>query len=149
MTTETENYAELPDAIVERLRAREQRLAMLTPAADRALAAAVRKQFAPRRLRPAAGRRWQYPAAVAAAIALVALVIVRPQQPAEIEAGFLANEVAASRPANDVDGSGRVDILDAFALARARNSDPNLVSQERIDELADRIVSLGSAGTVL
>jgi hypothetical protein len=140
MSTETEHYEALPAAIVERLRAREHRVALLTPAVDRAIEAAARDQFAPRRLRPAAGRRWWYPAAVAAAVALVALFVVPPYEQARIESQFLAD---------DVDGSGRVDILDAFVLARARAGDPEAVSQERIDELAERIVSLDPSEAVL
>ncbi|MGH7337603.1 MAG: hypothetical protein ACREI7_08500 [Myxococcota bacterium] len=50
---------------------------------------------------------------------------------------------------DDVDGSGRVDILDAFALARARAADPARVAQGEVDALAGRIVSLRPAGTVL
>ena len=38
--------------------------------------------------------------------------------------------------ADDVDGSGRVDILDALALARAG------AAQSQVDSLAERVVSL-------
>jgi len=140
MSTETDNYDTLPDRLVERLQARENRVAMLTPAADRAIAAAVADHFAPRRRRAATIRRWQYPAAVAAAVAVMALFIVRPYEPASDTTPAMAD---------DVDGSGQVDILDVFALARARNADPGTVSQARIDELAERIVTLGQPEAVL
>jgi hypothetical protein len=140
MSSDTEHFDQLPDAIVERLRARERSVAVLTPAVDRTVAEAARTRFAPRRRRPAAARRWQIPAAAAAAVALLALFIARPFDEAGIE---------ILRLADDVDGSGQVDILDAYALARARRDDPAAVSQSRIDEITDRIVSLDLSEAVL
>lgn len=141
MSHETESFDQLPDAIIERMRARDGAVAVLTPAVDRTVAERARAQFAPRRTRPAA-RRWYVPtaAAAAAAVALVALFVARPFDEARVE---------SFRVADDVDGSGQVDILDAFALARARRDDPDAVSQDRIDALADRIVSLGSPEALL
>lgn len=133
MKPETEPFDSLPDALVERLRDRERSVAMLTPAVDRAVTEAARAQFAPRRERPAVDRRWQIPAAAAAAVALLALFISRP---------FDQTGVESPRLADDIDGSGEVDILDAFALARARRDDPAAVSQARIDEITARIVAL-------
>jgi hypothetical protein len=141
MSQENEQYDQLPDAIVERLRARDRAVPMLTPSADRAVADRARAQFAPRS--PSAPARRRYGpavAAVAAAAALVALFIARPLDDRRAE---------SMRLADDVDGSGQVDILDAFALARARRDDPGAVSQERIDALADRIVSLGAPERLL
>ena len=138
MSPETENSDQLPDALVERLRARDRGIPMLTPAVDRALAEAARSQFAARR-KPSRDRRLRYPAAAAAALALAALLIVRP----------FGESVVETRLADDIDGSGSVDILDAFALARERQADPAAISQRRVDELADRIVSLGAVGAVL
>jgi len=90
--------------------------------------------------RRASTRRWAIPAAAAAAAVLIAVLVNRPLD----EVGTDARHAA-----DDVDGSGRVDILDAFALARARGADPARVTQGEIDTLAARIVSLRSAGTVL
>ena len=140
MSQQTEPLDQLPEALVERLRARDRAISVLTPAVDRAVAAAARAQFAPRRSRAAARRRWYYPAAAAAAAALVALILIRP---------FDQSAVEQRRLADDVDGSGQVDILDALALARARAADPDSVSQGRIDDLTDRIVSLGGPEGVL
>jgi hypothetical protein len=82
-------------------------------------------------------RRWAVTAAAAAV--LVALLVVRP-------VGELGR---APLVADDFDGSGRVDILDAFALARSRAADPARISQADIDALATRIVSLRSAARTL
>jgi hypothetical protein len=45
--------------------------------------------------------------------------------------------------ADDVDGSGRVDILDAFALARLQAAGDAGIGDDRIEALAARVVSLG------
>lgn len=168
MSQETDIHDRLPDAIVERLRARDRALSMLTPDVDRAVAEMARAQFAsqnadaprqqPQRqssqppglpgARPRQGaprlavavRRRRLSYAAAAAVALVAFFIVRP---------FDQNGLAPVPLANDIDGSGRVDILDAFALARTRASDPGSVSDERIDELLRQVVSLGATERVL
>ena len=135
MTQETEQFDQLPDAIVARLKARDRALALLTPAVDRAVETAARAQFAPRRSRTAAAQGWRYAAVAAAAVALIAVFIAQP---------FAPDEALRPRLADDVDGSGRVDVLDAFALARSREGDPGAVSQNRIDALLASIVSLDS-----
>jgi len=136
MTQETEPFDQLPEAIVARLKARDRGLALLTPAVDRAVETAAREQFAPRRSRTAAARGWRYGAAAAAAVALIAVFIAQP---------FSPNDADRRRLADDIDDSGRVDVLDAFALARSRAGDPDAVSQSRIDALVASIVSLGPA----
>lgn len=130
MSHDTDTPNTLPDALLERLRARDRRVSMLTPQVDRALDAAARAQFAGRR-RPAVFAGWRY--AAAAAVVFVALFLLRP---------FDSGEADRLRLAGDIDGSGQVDVLDVFALARSRAADPASVSQARIDELAARIVSL-------
>ena len=47
--------------------------------------------------------------------------------------------------ADDIDGSGVVDIRDAFALARMAGEDRTPAAQERIDALAMRVVALHAA----
>jgi hypothetical protein len=140
MSHEPEQYDALPDAIVERLRSRDRAVSILTPEIDRQVAEAARQQFATRRSRSGRTQRWRYPAAVAALAALVALFLVRPlDTPSPSDA----------RLADDVDGSGQVDVLDAYALARRRAEDPSAVSQERIDRLTRRIVSLSASEVTL
>jgi len=116
-------FEELPDLLVARLQ-RADRSQAIDPRTDRVVIDDARRYFAsrPRRARLAV-MRWALPLAAAAAL-LIAVLVLRP--------------FGLQRAADDVDGSGRVDILDAFALARSQ------ADQESVDALAARIVSLGA-----
>jgi hypothetical protein len=138
MNHETENFDQLPDAIVKRLRVHDRGVSVATPRIDAAIHRAAEAQFTRRFPRPAV-RRWYYPAAAAAAAAVIAVIVTRPF---DADRGFDQAAAQSQIVAEDVDASGRVDILDAFALARAREDDPSAASQARIDSLASRIVSL-------
>ena len=132
---------ELPSDVVEGLERLDKSMALLTPAADRRVTEAAEAHFAQRppgtRTRPQvsrsrgvrpephhpvlgdrtppiarsrgarpAPRRWALGGALAASL-LVGVFVARMQT--GVETAMLAN---------DIDGSGAVDILDAFALAR-------------------------------
>ena len=127
MNTETE-FIELPDDVVEGLKRLDKSVAVLTPAVDRRVTDAAAAHFAerPDRRRPAR-RRWAVAGTLAASLA-VGVFLVRMQT--GMEPAVLAN---------DFDGSGAVDILDAFALARM---DEERVAQGRIDSLIADIVAL-------
>jgi hypothetical protein len=127
-----EKLETLPDEIVARLIRADRAQTIVDPRTDREIAARAQRYFAARPERARRAARWAVPLSAAAGL-LVAILLVRPFGP-----GF--------SPADDVDGSGSVDILDAFALARMRaaGGDAADVSEERIDALASRIVSLGS-----
>jgi hypothetical protein len=116
-------FEELPDALVARLERADRSPTIVDPRTDRAVIGDARRYFVAARPRPVRKPvfRWALPLAAAAAALLVAVLVLRP----------------FDRSADDVDGSGRVDILDAFALARAQ------ADQESVDALAARIVSLG------
>lgn len=118
-------FEDLPESIVARLERADRVQAIVDPRTDRAIVAEARRYFLATRPRRASKPilRWALPLAAAAAV-LVAVLVVQPF-------GLL-------RAADDIDGSGRVDILDAFALARSQ------ADQERVEALAARIVSLGS-----
>jgi hypothetical protein len=118
-------FEDLPDSLVARLKSAERAQAIVDPRTDRAILDEARRYFTVSRPRRAAkpALRWALPLAAAAAL-LVALLIVQP--------------FGTKRSPDDIDGSGRVDILDAFALARSQ------ADRERVDALAARIVSLSA-----
>lgn len=124
----------LPPAIASRLRRLDRAQPIVDPRTDRAVLAAAQSYFA---ARPAASRprrtRW-LPLGAAAAV-LLAAALMRP---------FVLDLAPPGR--DDVDGSGRVDVLDVLALARLRaaGGDASNVTAARIDELAYRIVALDS-----
>ncbi|HEY3517143.1 MAG TPA: hypothetical protein VGL98_08855 [Gammaproteobacteria bacterium] len=133
MDPTTEQPETLPPAIASRLRRLERSEPIFDPRTDRAVLEAARSYFAGR---PAAARtrppRWAVPLGAAAAV-LLAAVLVRPV-------------IFHTPSADDVDGSGRVDVLDVLALARMRaaGGDASGITEARIEELAYRIVALDS-----
>ena len=122
--------SELPGDLVLEMQRLDRSLAVLTPAVDRKVAAAAADHFHDR---PASARpartRWAISGALAASL-LIGVFAVRLQTGVEREP-----------LANDMDGSGVVDILDAFALAR-RGQDSPAGSQAEIDALIREIVAL-------
>ncbi|HVJ29428.1 MAG TPA: hypothetical protein VNA66_03895 [Gammaproteobacteria bacterium] len=132
MDPTTEQPETLPSAIASRLRRLDHAEPIFDPRTDRAVVEAARSYFAGR---PAAARarrpRWAVPLGAAAAL-LLAAVLVRP--------------LFHSSSADDVDGSGRVDVLDVLALARMRSAGgaASGITEARIEELAYRIVALDS-----
>ena len=125
---------ELPAELIEDLARLDKSLAVMTPAVDRRLAEAARAQFGARperrRMTP---RRWAFAGSLAAGLS-VAAVLWLPE-----------DGVDPTLLADDIDGSGVVDIRDAFALARMAGEDRTPAAQERIDALAMRVVALHAA----
>ena len=119
---------ELPRDVVERLERLDRSVSMLTPAVDRQLREAAAAHFAERpasvRTTP---RRWALLGTLAASLVAGAFLV-------RLQTGMDATMLA-----NDIDGSGVVDILDAFALARMDDA-PG--SQAEIDALIRDIVAL-------
>ena len=112
---------DIPPRLAEDLRALGGSGPIVPPAFDTAILAAARLHLG-RRARP--GRtarilRWAVPAAAAAAVLLLLKVTMDSRRPAAPPP--LAGRTSASGIRNstfDIDHSGRIDILDAFALAR-------------------------------
>lgn len=150
----------LPAAVLARLAAAERPAVPADEDADAAVLAAARAHFAAAagkadgrdarsrrrgrawmrspitapaaRARPARRKRWAAGIA-AAAVVLAAFFAVRP-----------LDRFPGYDP-DDIDRSGRVDILDAFALARMR-ADGAPIGDARIDEIAARAVALEPRG---
>ena len=127
--------SELPAGLVREMQRHDKSLAVLTPAVDRRVASAAAEHFRgrPESVRPAT-RRWAISGALAASL-VIGVFVVRMEPGVERE-----------RLANDWDGSGVVDILDAFALAR-RNRSATAGSQAEIDALIREIVALDGPGS--
>ena len=128
---------DLPDELIQGLARLDKAVAVMSPDADRRIAEAARAHFGerPRRAR-SAGRRWAMAGSLAASL-LVGVLFWRAQTPVEdLRVASVANV------ANDIDGSGVVDILDAFALARMQAADRTPAAQAEVDALSMRIVAL-------
>ena len=128
---------DLPDELIQGLARLDKAVAVMSPDADRRIAEAARVHFGerPRRAR-SAGRRWAMAGSLAASL-LVGVLFWRAQTPVEdLRVASVANV------ANDIDGSGVVDILDAFALARMQAADRTPAAQAEVDALSMRIVAL-------
>ena len=121
---------ELPSDLIREMKRLDKSLAVLTPDVDRRVAAAAAEHFRqrPERARPAT-RRWAMASGLAASL-VIGVFLVR-----------LQTTPGPEPLANDIDGSGVVDILDAFALARM-NQGPPAAAQAEIDALITNIVAL-------
>ena len=124
-TKDHDDRADIPQSLIDELEARDRAPALITARADRAVRSMARSHFAGR-------RRVPRPAWLAAAAAAAFVVFLIP--PLSLDNG--------PGPYRDVDGSGRIDIADVYALARGDDA----VSQAELDAFAARIVSLGAAG---
>lgn len=128
MNDETE--IELPRALVERLRQQDRTIRALTPQVDRKVIAAAQSQFAERNATQTVphtahqASAWGIAAAAAAALAFVVVTLRDPQLP------------------GDYDGSGSVNVLDAFALSRELSENPQFAANDTVDSLMNRIVAL-------
>ncbi len=133
---------DLPGELIQGLARLDPSVAVLSPETDRRIAEAVRAHFGerrPRRARPAA-RRWAMVGSLAASL-LVGVLFWRTYTP--VETTRLARVASV---ADDIDGSGTVDILDAFALARVEPGGRGAAARAKIDALAMSIVALDGSG---
>ena len=164
-----EDDIQLPDDMVQELKKLDKAVSVMSPDADRRVVEAAGAHFGerPRRVRTA-GRRWAMAGSVAASL-LVGVTFWRMQTPVEnLPPAPVARIASVERTADDIDGSGAVDILDAFALARMvrEGREPatqamtdtssrmarhgrTAALQARIDGLAMSIVALNGAGEKL
>jgi hypothetical protein len=130
MGPEKERSEDLPEPLIEALKSADRPVSMITARVDREVSEMARRHFSVRRQptrvpRPA----W---AAVAATV-LIAVFAVQRQSPGPDQ----------TAPYTDIDDSGRIDIADVLALARAQGPER---SQAELDAFAAWIVSLERAG---
>lgn len=140
---ELDDLPELPSSLASELKSRYGPVPEIPEAIDRAILADAQRhlhQTIPVRAR--ANWRWRFAvigsSVAAACMLLFALNRLEPQQPASV--------------ARDLDGNGRVDILDAFAIAReiqhGRNqpgfdiNGDGRLTQADVNEIAQRAVTL-------
>ncbi len=135
-----EEDLDLSDELIQGLAGLDKAVAVLSPETDRRIAEAASAHFGqrPSRRAPAARRRWAMAGSLAASL-LVGVLFWRTQTPVEPPHLMVAT---VARIPDDIDGSGAVDILDAFALARMGRGDRTAAVQARIDALAASIVAL-------
>ena len=105
----------VPDALRADLSALYGRSVDVPREVDEVVLAAARRRLSPR-TRPLFILRWVVPAAAVAALLAVAVFLPWNAQHAPPPAPIEARQAVAA--AEDIDGNGRVDILDAFLLAR-------------------------------
>lgn len=125
-----EEDVDLPDELIQDLKRIDKAVTLVSPGADRRVAEAARAHFArrPRRARKT-GLRWAMAGSLAASL-LVGVLFWRTQTPME------PIRVASVAPVpNDIDGSGVVDILDAFALARRTREERASATRAKADSL--------------
>jgi len=136
-----EEEIDLPEDLIQGLARLDRTVAVMSPEADRHIAEAAKDHFAdrPRRARPA-GFRWAMAGSLAASL-LVGVLFWRTYTP--VETTRLARVASV---ADDIDGSGTVDILDAFALARVERGGRGAGARAKIDALAMSIVALDGSG---
>lgn len=113
---------ELPTGLIDALRAEDRAMPMITSAVDREMTAKAAAQFASRR-RAQALPGWLAAAAAAVTLAVALTATLRFDGPAPLYA--------------DIDGSGRIDIADVMAVARAQGA-----SAAAIDAFAKRVVTV-------
>lgn len=111
--------AEAPQGLRDALARLFASEAAVAPEADAAILAEARRHFA-RMHRPRRVVRWIAAGAAAAAAVLAVHLATFTRERSRESAAPAAPRAKASRTAarEDIDGDGRVDILDAFALAR-------------------------------
>ncbi len=128
MNEQNQQLEELPRDLIQALRNEESVSILVPKAVDEAILRSAADQFGQRPKQP---RSWRVPAAIAATLT-VGLVAVQLIRSPDLE--------------GDIDGSGQVDVLDVFALARMKQNDSQIVIKD-IESLMTRIVSLDEPST--
>lgn len=134
------------DELAAQLRATIAAVAV-PPERDAAILALARQAAArgarPRPRRAPTAARWAAAAMLVVAVAALVLNQRRTSTPADHLAGAAAERAELSATQADLDGDGRVTVLDAFALARAvTRGTPTLRDRDDVDAILAMAVSL-------
>ena len=133
MGPENEQLEDLPRGLIDELKAADRELPIIASRVDREILSMAEAQFAERQPQQRFARpTW----AAAAAMVLIAVFVFSNRAP-------LVNE--STDLYADVDGSGRIDIADVLAYARAARASGEY-SQAEIDAFAKQVVSLNPVG---
>ena len=140
-----ESQLELPKAVADDLAALYQMDLAVPAEVDDAIIDSARRQLTRRRI----VRLWRWAGGAAAAAAIVLIILISELGPI----GRVSSGPAALAQRQDIDGNGRVDIIDALALARHIAADDRpqgtwdvnadgLVTRADVDMIAMAAVSL-------
>ena len=144
----TDSDLQAPPAFVRDLRALQAPPSAIPPTTDEAILARARRQMAGRR-RSRLLVRWAVPPAAAAAVIMWVVFNPLVTPDAEDTPYFEAGDTVARRQIadhRDIDGNGRVDILDALALARSIKD--NRVAEQPWDFNGDGLIDRKDVDTV-
>ncbi len=144
----TDSDLQVPPALVRDLRALQAPPSAIPPTTDEAIFARARRQMSGRR-RSRLLVRWAVPPAAAAAV--IMWVVFNPLVTPDVDDSpniEAADPVATRQIADhrDIDGNGRVDILDALALAR--HIKDNRVAEQPWDFNGDGAIDRRDVDTV-
>jgi hypothetical protein len=143
---------QLPEALRDALAGMYSRQIDVPPEIDQIILSSARANFARRRRKWALARRGAVAAAGIAAMLALAIRLGIPRTPARPGAGLQARAVLG-----DVNRDGKVDILDAFKLAKALHDGGKLdpawdvngdgkIDEKDVDWLARQAVRVESGG---
>jgi hypothetical protein len=135
MEPEKERSEDLPQPLIEALKSGDRPVPMITARVDREISEMAQRHFSVRRQTARVPRPARAAMVAMAATVLIAVFVVQLQS---LDQRTLYT---------DVDRSGRIDIADVLALARAQ--EPGERSQPELDAFASWIVSLDRAGETL
>ena len=133
MAPDEEQLEDLPQSLIEGLKAADRAVPVITARVDRDISQMSLAHFSAGR-QPIRMTRSAW-TALAATAATVLIAILVTQVPTSRDQHELYT---------DVDHSGRIDIADVLALARAQ--EPRKRSKAELDAFAARIVSLAATG---
>jgi hypothetical protein len=156
----TDSDLQAPPAFVRELKSLHASPTPIPPSTDEAILARARRHLTGRR-RSRLVLRWALPPAAAAAV--IMWVVFNPLVTPDVDDSpyFEATDAMATRQLadhRDIDGNGRVDILDALALARSIKDDrtdeqpwdfngDGAIDRRDVDAVAQSAVSLSKGAS--